>query len=220
MAAGKTLATSNVEPFNNLKPANPRRGLKDHVHAVAFIKAFPIGTIISGLQLDNWLEAEGMLTVPRNVEKRSVEWRAHLFDRHECRNRLNRGASHPRMHDDNLPAFAIDSVGQGTFEVRAAHAAAILSEVPHKVERLLNTKYQRLVYLMQSIDYTAMTDADQIRIETLMDQVGDFRNRIMFDVERLDRQYAKLDQRIQKRLENGTLKLTRAEAPPSAQPQE
>jgi hypothetical protein len=187
----------------NSKPANPKRGLKDHIIAVPFIREYPIGTTISAAQFDDWGERHGLFTVPRNVSKASIAWKAHLMDRHHLKMRLNRGGTHPRLMDEGLTPFSLDSIGQGVFEIRSPQIAIIQDELPHKLQSLLNTKHRRLTYLLQSVDRTQIPAWDQVRMETIVDAIEGLRDRVNAEVMRIDRQYQKLDQRIHRWMEAG-----------------
>jgi hypothetical protein len=206
------------------KPANKVKGLKDHVHAVAFIKEFPIGTTLSGDQLDDWFERQGLLTVPHNVAKSSIAWRAHLHDRHTARSHINRGASHPRMMDENLPPFSIESIGQGVFEVRSTHAAAIYADIPRRVHSVTETKKKKLMYLMQSVDWSRIPADDRLRCETIYDNIEGLSKIIGFNCEQIENNIARLELRLRRLRETDRLNLPsltngddeRAEAHPSA----
>jgi hypothetical protein len=186
--------------------ANPKRGLKDHQYAVAFIRQFPIGSVLSADRFDDWLVEAGMLAaVPRHLSKNSVEWKAHLQDRHNAKMRLNRGGNHPRLLDENLTPFSLDSVGQGTFEVRSPQAAVINSELPRKVENVANTKRRRLKRLMQSIDWATIPERDKLRAEMIVLDIDEFVQLLTMKADQIEYKFKQLENRIKAEVDAGTL---------------
>jgi hypothetical protein len=186
--------------------ANPRRGLNYREYAKTFVKDHPVGTVISGDDLDHWLQKMQLLTIPPlDSPKDSDAWLGHLQRRHITRNRINKAATHPRMTEENSTPFIILAI-QGGFEIRAPHTAITKSELPRKLKTLIETKRKQLAYLMQSADWTALPPHERSVAETLYDDIDNFTDDIKIGADRISRKLAKLESRIKRALDDGSIK--------------
>jgi len=185
--------------------ANDRRGVKRTQLAVEFVKDYPIGTVLSAEALDIWLQDHGMLTVPpKDAPKNSDAWLGHLQRRHIIRNQINKAATHPRLLEKGSTPFSIDALAGG-FEVRAPHQAISKSEVPRKVQSLVGTKKRQLAYLMQSTDFPVLPEAIRETAEEIFDAIQNYAEDIRTGANRLDKQFTKLQRKIQLKLEAGSI---------------
>src|SRR6187399_2232936 len=65
-------------------------------YAVEFVGEFPIGSILTQHQFDEWLQWRGLLTIPSlGASKSSDAWMGHLQRRYQNRVKINKAATHP-----------------------------------------------------------------------------------------------------------------------------
>jgi hypothetical protein len=154
-----------------------------------FISDHPIGTILSTAKFDEWLAANGLLTLPpKDAPKDSDAWLGHLQRRHIQRNRLNKAATHPRMIDQGSTPFLVAASGGG-FEVQAPHIAVSRAELPAKLKSIAKTKYKQLGHLMQSADWTRVPPHDRAFAEGFYLDIEHYVDRTSRDADFLNRKY-------------------------------
>src|SRR4029077_3098858 len=132
-------------------------------------------------------------------------WEGQLQGRDNARNRINKAATHPRMTEENSTPFIILAI-QGGYEIRAPHTAVTKSELPKKLKTLTETKRKQLAYLMQSADWTALPPHERSVAETLYDDIDNFTDDIKTGADRISRKLAKLESRIKRALDDGSIK--------------
>jgi hypothetical protein len=221
------LATTSTESLTrseaaNLPPwgkAHPRRGQHFDELARAFIKDFPIGSLLSPRQLDEWLQGQGLLSIPStNAPKRGDAWLSHLQRRHEWRFKINRAGTHPRMEEGATP-FVIEFVkgAKGDpddstketvrrYQVRRPEVAAMQTQITQRMESLAAWHRKNLSYLLQSVDFDRLPVHEQ---QYLSDLDYEIRYAIKDTGEawdRLEERVARAKARIKTSVERGEIK--------------
>jgi hypothetical protein len=178
--------------------ANEKRGLEKFADAIAFVREFPITTILTNEQFDEWAQRQGLLnSPPPTALKRSDTWMAHLHRRHELRYRLNKAGSHPRLQENGATPFSMDSLGRGMYQVRAPHIAVAQSGLPRKVASLVKYKKIQLTYLMQSADWTQIPPHERAVAESIYDDIENFAALINLQADSLSNKLGKLRRRLE-----------------------
>lgn len=185
--------------------ANDRRGVGYTEVAVEFVKNHPIGTLLTTDEFDTWSHNRKLLMVPsKDAPKNSDAWLGHLQRRHIVRGRLNKAATHPRMTEMGSTPFVLVAHAGG-FEVRAPHTAIGKAELPRKFKTLVETKRKQLQYLMQSADWPALPPHERAVAETIHDDIDNFADDVNIAADRISRKLAKLEHRIQKGIDAGSI---------------
>jgi hypothetical protein len=186
--------------------ASEKRGLSHLDIAMEFVKDFPIGVIISAADFDNWAQRHGLLNTPTNAPKRSDAWMAHLHRRHELRYRINRSGSHPRLTELGSTPFSMDTIGQGTYEIRAPQVAAAQTTLPKKIVSLTNNKRKQLAYLMESSDWPAIPPHERAMAESIYDDIENFGELVTLQANVISRKLVKLELKLKRAIELGDIK--------------
>jgi len=129
----------------------------------AFINDFPVGSILTLKDLDDWGFAhhEYGTTNPNSTQE--------LNDaRNNLRKRVNNGGTaDSRMHSD---CFTVEVLNHGKdYVVREASTQIDISikELPKQMKTYFNGKKSRIKTLMTSVDFEQLPPMDRIRIELL-----------------------------------------------------
>ncbi len=200
------LAIANQADDEEWGIANPRRGLNHHEAAAAFIKEFPVGQTLSATAFDEWAHRYRLLNMPPvGTAKRSDQWMAHLHRRHELRYRLNKAGSHPRMLEASTP-FSIDTVVNGTYEVRSPQTAVVYSQVQRKLQSLVQTKRQQVAYLMQSADWENIKPSERALMEELFFDISAFEKGINLQADLLSERFARVEAKLRRAIQIGEVK--------------
>ncbi len=181
--------------------ANPRRGASHEVTAMAFVKSYPVGTVLTAEAFDEWAQTRGLLKIPVSTKKQSDAWLAHLQRRHQIRYNINLAGAHPRM---DVP-FTIEAVGPGIWEVRSPEAAIARDRTTARIESLTNTRRKALAYLMQSADWTALPPYERIFAESLYDDINSFSENIEQAARQLNNKFARLEHNLKIAVERGDI---------------
>jgi len=185
--------------------ANTRRGRNYDDIAKATIAKFPIGHHFSNDEFDAWLQECEMLVIPpEDAAKNSDAWLAHLQRRHQCRARINKAATHPRMTDDGSMPFILTAIRNGV-EVQSPQVAAASAGLPNKISSLVNTKRKQLSYLMQSADWAVLPPHEQAIAEAIYDDIDMFSTNTQTTADHIGRKLGKLQHRIKQLIEAGTV---------------
>ncbi len=202
--------TKYVPVFQNVKPANPKRGEPYREAAGAFIATFPIGTKLIAEAFDDWASSCGLLVVPLDAPRKSDAWQAHLQRRHQLRYNINRAGSHPRMSEDGHTPFVIETVRrgdgdrvQGQLIVRAPQDALAQTLVIRDVEKLVVTKRKQLRYLRESLDWEALTPEARLSCDMITDEIDAMKRELELKVSILGERLARLEARIRRSVEIG-----------------
>jgi hypothetical protein len=197
--------------------ANPVRGLVRTAgsptayieHAVALVREYPVGSVLSAQQFDYWLQGRELLVVPADgISKDSDAWLGHLQRRHQRRAKINKAATHPRMFEEyQSHAFMVGAVGGG-FEIRSPHAAASNSDLVRKVSSLTITKRRQIAHLMQSTDWLSLPPHEQAVAEVIYDDIVALEEDTSTSADRITSKLERLEHRIQLALNSGDLKPT------------
>jgi hypothetical protein len=185
--------------------ANPRRGIHHIDPALAFVRDFPIGTVLSPDAFDRWAHQRGLLNVPIGAPKQADVWKAHLQRRHELKYRINRASTHPRMTEFGVSPFTIEKAGRDAWEVRAPHVAISQSRFTEQIVSLLVTKKRKLGYLMQSADWSVLPPHERAFAEALYDDIDGFGQMMDMQAGILHAKFAKLEAKIRRGLESGEM---------------
>jgi hypothetical protein len=191
----------------NVPDANPRRGVKHERLAVAFARAFPIGTRLTNDDFDRWAEQQGHWTVPPpGTPKQSDAWQAHLQRRHQLKAGLNTSLAHPRMNGiPGIAACVINQVGMGIKEVQSVTESVIRSRLPRAVETLTSTHRRRLIHFQQSADWNTLPAYEKVRAEEVVANIDDYANRLDYETASLTNRINRLLASIQQAVDAGRL---------------
>jgi hypothetical protein len=197
-----------------------------HSHAVAFLRTFEIGRVIRNDEFDAWAIERGLMQEPEDRSTNSIPWAAHLQFRYHTRRGINVAACKRRMLEEGHQTFAIEYVGQDAYEVKAAHQALIENNAARKIKSLTKTKRRQLLRLKEGIYRDQLEPYSNDFIDTLADDIEDFEARITIEATQLDKKCKKLAERLQLRIDAGTLRpdpqlsLLKLLGPPDEEPEE
>lgn len=192
--------TTAITPWGE---AHPMRGKNHEDIAVAFVTAFPVGSVLSPDEFDSWTQHAGILNVPTGAPKTSDAWKAHLQRRHELRYNINKAGPHPRMADRGVTPFVIDYAGGKKWEVRTPHESISRSGLPRKLEMLVSSHRRRLRYLMQSEDWDALSPYARVAAEALYDDITNFAQMTDVLAGQLAAKFSRLEANIKRAVESG-----------------
>lgn len=187
-----------VKPWGE---ANPRRGANHEIAALAFLRAFPVGTTLTAEAFDEWAQTKGLIKVPVSVKKKSDAWLAHLQRRHQLRYSINLAGSHPRMENP----FVIEAVGQNIWEVRSPETAIARNQTTKRIESLTQTRRKQLAFLMQSADWSALPPYERIFAESLYDDINAFGETIEQSARQLNNKFQRLEHNLRVAVERGEI---------------
>jgi hypothetical protein len=185
--------------------ANPKRGLRYHELALAFVKDHPIGTTLTVEEFDTWAQHRGELNVPTGAPKHSDAWKAHLQRRHELRNKLRTASCHPRMLESGSTPFSLDQITQGALEVRKPQDAIVHANIPKKIASLITTKRKQLDYVMQSADWEHIPPHLKERLETIHEDIDAFKENIDLHERHLSQKLVRLQLKLKREIEIGAI---------------
>lgn len=185
--------------------ANPRRGVNGVDPALAFARAFPVGTTLTPGTFDAWAQEHGYLSVPESEDKQADAWKAHLQRRHELRYRIMKAGTHPRMIDQGCPTFTIEALSGGTWEVRAPAEAIAQSRLTQQVNSLVITKRKALRYLMQSADWSVLPAYEKVFAESLYRDINHFANTVAFHGHELEAKFGDLQIKLRDAVARGEI---------------
>ena len=198
--------TNIVAATRDEPEANKHRGNPHFTElAKAFVKSYPIGTRLSAMELDIWLQEHGELIVPPpDTPKNADSWLGHLQRRHIIIAKLNKSSAHPRMAAEGSVPFKLVA-GGGEYLVRSPHEQIVQGEVPMKVLSLVVTKRKQLRYLMESADWSILPPYEKVFAETLNDDLDLFEEHVKSSANNLDGKFAKLRGKLQRAVTGGEI---------------
>jgi hypothetical protein len=192
-----------------LGPSNPAKGAKYRDVAVEFGKKFPIGTVLTMDEFDEFAISGGHIEPPASTEKRSDGWLAFLQRRHQFKTNINKAAVHTAMLDQHgAPPYFVAQIGMGKLEVVTPFKAATAtgnSAVMYQLETLTKTKKRKLAHLIQSVDYTTLPVGEQVKVMMLADHISDFEGRINREIGDLDKKFHAVKSSIHHLLQSNQL---------------
>jgi hypothetical protein len=201
MSKLKVINPGAVSPFGE---ANPQRGVGYNQVAIEFAHRFPISSVLTVEQLDDFAIKSGFLIAPASTDKQSDGWKAFLQRRSEFRNNLNRAASHPRLWENGVEPYSLQYVGQ-TLEVQTPFKAAIQSRISTKVMSVLETRRKAVRYLLQSVDYAVLPPETQVGLSMYAQTLDDFEFTVDSQSNLLNRNFSKLRNAILAGVESGMI---------------
>ena len=115
--------------------AHERRGAHWHEAALKFADRFPIGTQLSGSELDAWMFANQLVSSlpPHDALTDSDAWMAHMQRRYGIRRGINTAASHPRLRNAGREPFAITTVASHHYVVQSTYEAITQQAIPSRI---------------------------------------------------------------------------------------
>lgn len=174
-------------------------------YAVDFSRSFPIGTILTHSQFDQWLQYRGLLVIPSaDAPKNSDAWMGHLQRRYQNRDKLNKAAIHPRMRERGSVPFLIAAYAGG-YEIQAPHTAAVHSHLGDDITSLTETKKKQIAYLMQSADWTQLPPYERAVAQEIFEAINEFSEDIKTGADRIGRKLVRLEGRIRTSMERGEM---------------
>ena len=192
---------------------NPLRGSKYNELALAFSRAFPVGSTLTPGEFDSWAAESGSYyhSVPTPEERKGADgnssdrWLAHLQRRHQLRVNINKAGAHTRIAAHGGKPFVIEQIGHHALEVRSPEVALAKSNLTARLTSLCGHKRRNLAYLMQSADWAALPAHERAIAESLYDDIDKFETDIGNNAEWLTKKFAKLEHKIKKALADGTI---------------
>lgn len=215
-SVGKFRLDNQVELDNREEEAwgkaNDRRGtayagngVSYRDYAVAFAREFPIGTILTHQQFDEWLQRCGLLTIPpSDASKGSDAWMGHLQRRFQHRDKINKAATHPRMWERGSTPFVIAAYAGG-YEVQAPHTAATRSHIGDSIMSLLETKKKQIAYLMQSSDWTQLPPYERVMAQEIYEDLSEYSEDMKTGADRHNKKVTRLQTRLRASIERGEI---------------
>jgi hypothetical protein len=203
-----TKIDSNISQ-NPILKVNPIRGANYREQAAKFSQRFPIGSVLTVAEFDEFAISECGIDPPASTEKQSDGWLAYLQRRHMTKTNINKAATHPAMLESyGVKPFTISQRGSGQMEVVTPFSAATAtgdSAVMHQMTTLLKTKQRKLKHLIQSVDYENLPVSEQTSVLMLAEHIEDFEERINSEVNKLDSRFNKVKSRIGMLLADGRI---------------
>lgn len=173
MSKSKNSKTDSDSNGASWGQASDKRGIANMPLAKDFIKRFHCGTELTTTELDEWLEAQGLLTPSPDGKPASTQGRAFLSHRGRERSvvlgRLKRGGSHPRMWSKTTSPFSLESIGRNLWRVRAPEEAVVLKDLARVILALAKTLHRHTKYLLQSIDQNQFSEWENGAFEMVYD---------------------------------------------------
>jgi hypothetical protein len=198
---GRALKT--ITPWDEFSPGN-NRGKKYRNKAVEFGHAFPIGTVLTEENLNEWLIEKMQIDPPREREKGSEGWMAFLTRRHWAVWRLNRGAQHPKMKTEhNIVPFRIVKAGRDKYEVVGMTNSIVKSDTASYIMSLAERRYEEIAVFRKSLPEGGLDPFEREIIDGIMDSYESFSRSVVNkaqetinNLERANRMLGMLQQRL------------------------
>ena len=173
------------------------RGMRHHDAAVAFLAAYPIGSVLSADAFGEWLVHYGLIEAPTDTRKDCDAWIAHLHRRNQIKKCINKAASHRRMSEQGLQPYAV--MGKGlTLEVLATHVAIQKANVGARIPKFVRTVRRQLNELMQSTEWAKLPPYERIFAESLFSDTNTAEKIIEIQCAHLDDKYIALAKKLKK----------------------
>jgi len=160
----------------------------------AFIKEFPVGSILTLKDFDDWGFAQheyGVINPNSTQELNDV--------RNNLRKRVNNGGTaDSRMHNE---CFTVEVLNHGKdYEVREASKQMDISvkELPRQMKNYFNSKKTRINTLTTSSDFDRLPPMDRIRIELLEMHLDETATDIANAMARFNREWNRAQSSVKK----------------------
>jgi len=135
----------------------------------------------------------------------SDAWIAHCTRRYRLLGELNKSFSHRRVREElNLHPFHV-SISHGEVVIRLTQDKVVLGELSSEVERVVKTKKSKVLHLMRSSDFDALSPTQQDKVETLLDAIEKLERDVQSSTEFLTRQYNRLRLSFESAVKTGRL---------------
>ena len=152
-----------------LPVSNPARGRKFHQLAVEFVTRFPVGSSVTGAEIDNWYLSEAS-----EAARSAITWTQYTRDERKLLvDGLKLAGTHDRMNEDGdgvpfaLTYGAFDhALAQPVYRVESTLDALTASNVPRAALKALEAAYRRIRHLMESSPPAEVTAAVLSDVET------------------------------------------------------
>lgn len=205
-----TKVSDTVAP---IKAANPIRGTGMSVSgstyrelAVKFAMKYPVGTVMSLSEFDDFAIECGGVAPPVSTEKDSDGWLAFLQRRHQFKYNINKASTHPQMKlSFGVEPFLIETKG-GAVTVLSPYEAATKPVVATAAKSLLLNHKTRLKHLMQSVDFSELPPAEQNLVVNLSMNMDQFQERMDFEAGMLERSFMRVKSSVAKLVDSGKIK--------------
>lgn len=131
-----------------------------------FNKLFPVGTIITVDEFDDWAIDSGLISDPNTDDKSSAEWMLLLKERNNTRAALNKIAVQSDLYQaDEKFSVEVHVYGESYF-VKSIndHLESKATRMPVKVMQSFQTKAKQIETLMNSTDLENLPPETRIRV--------------------------------------------------------
>jgi hypothetical protein len=207
------------------KKSHPSLGKKFETLVSDFAANFPVheggGAARYPVKLfDQWLARTGHLTLPpmmpidpntgedlwRPLDGAKCDaWVAHTHRRYQLLQDLNKAAGHTRVRDElGLTPFNV-TVSHGNMVVREARGKIVLGDLPREIESVLSTKKTKVMRLVDSADFSILSEADQRDVENLILSIGDFERVVNAQTVGLKQRFDMLRGRLERAIRQGAI---------------
>ena len=140
-------------------------------NATQFANRFPIGSVITIGEFDEWCINVGLVDDPETSDKESAEWQLLLKQRNWTRGDLNKISTGDSFPAEERFTTEVHSYGK-SYIVKSVNDQFVASakNLPQKVMKAFETKYSQLVKLADSTDVEKLPDAVRIQVKLLTKQ--------------------------------------------------
>jgi hypothetical protein len=182
---------------------------KYYEHAVAFLQAFKLDSFISHGEFDKWAIEKGLLKKPSSTEIDSDAWVAHIQRRHRLRANFNYAASSLQMkREAGLEPYTIDRVGTDHYHIRRLHVAVITNKTTERIRSYCINQGKSFGRFMVNADWSRTDPNLKQAAEDQIADLIDFGEEIDTKLIVYNRKCARLANRLQKQIEDGTIRKT------------
>ena len=147
-----------------------------------FIDTFPIGTIITTHEFDQWAIDNNLITDPETDDKESGAWQLLLKQRNNLRSGFNKEGVSLDKPEDRFTIEVYDyGVSYKVFSINDSYLKAGQS-LPDKLKKTFNTKVKNLKILSKSSDVEKLPEMLRVEIDMVEIQMDQLSERIKFDL--------------------------------------
>ena len=156
----------------------------EHYNATSFVRKFPVGTVLTVGEFDDWAINEELINDPGTTDKQSAQWQLLLKQRNNIRASLNKIATQSELFTPQ-DRFSVEVLNYGsTYIVKpiADHFESQVYGLPEKVLSTFNTRVNQLKILMDSTDMTKLKDETRLRISMVARSTERLKRTITFNL--------------------------------------
>ena len=167
-------------------------------NAIVFVKKFPIGTVVTTNEFDQWGIDRGFIDEPKDNSKDSPEWGFLLKQRNNLRMSINKES---KLFEDPSDRYSIEVYDHGeSYKVFSVNDIFLKKSrsFPEQIQKSFETKANTLKTLSESSDMNRLPMAMQIEISMLSNYSEALSERVSFDLKQSQKQMDVLFDKIKR----------------------